>query len=78
MLSIAGGILIAVLVLATLPFWLGLFAQLSLVAMGVAIVGGVGYFILDTARTEPAFFVVISPIAAWIAWYWYEHKKMHG
>jgi hypothetical protein len=68
MLEIAGGILIAVFVLLTLPFWLRACAWVIIGAVALSILGGLGYVVLDIARTAPEHLIYIVPIVAFVTW----------
>jgi hypothetical protein len=72
MIEIAGGIVLAVAIIVTLPIslpWLvvGVGLLVALVAVVLAIWG-----LVDVAQTEPLAFVLIGPILAWLIWYGYE------
>jgi threonine/homoserine/homoserine lactone efflux protein len=76
MIEIAGGILLAVAILVTLPIWLpllvvGVGLLVALVAVVLAVWG-----LVYVAQTEPSAFVLIGPILAWFIWYGYEAWRL--
>jgi len=76
MIEIAGGILLAVAILVTLPIWLpllvvGVGLLVALVAVVLAVWG-----LVYIAQTEPSAFVLIGPILAWLIWYGYEAWRL--
>jgi hypothetical protein len=76
MIEIAGGIVLAVTILVTLPIWLPwLVVVVGLLVALVAVVLTV-WGLVYVAQTEPLAFVLVGPILAWLIWYGYEEWRL--
>ena len=76
MIEIAGGIVLAVAILVTLPIWLPwLVVGVGLLVAMVAVVLTV-WGLVYVAQTEPLAFVLIGSILAWLIWYGYEDWRL--